>query len=38
MISNLPRSIKTLQSLNTLRGSRIGVNYAEAFKTIFEKN
>ena len=38
MHSNFPRSINILKSLNSLRGSRIGVKYAEAFKIIFEKN
>ena len=33
----LPRSIRSIKALATLRGSRIGVKYAEAFQLEFEK-
>ena len=33
----LPRSIRSIEALAVLRGSRIGVNYAEAFQLEFEK-
>ena len=32
-----PRSIRSIEALAILRGSRIGVNYAEAFQLEFEK-
>lgn len=38
MKGNLPRSISAIEALSKYRGSRIGVNYAEAFNLIFEKS
>ncbi len=37
MPDNLPRSINAIKSLAGYRGSRIGVQYAEAFMLLFEK-
>jgi len=37
MPGNLPRSYSAIKALATYRGSRIGVNYAEAFMLLFEK-
>jgi len=37
MPGNLPRSINAIKSLAAFRGSRIGVEYAEAFMLLFEK-
>jgi N-acetylglucosamine malate deacetylase 1 len=37
MPHNLPRSISAIRSLAGYRGSRIGVEYAEAFMLLFEK-
>ena len=37
MSDNLPRSIKAIKALGSLRGVRIGVEYAEAFNLIFQK-
>ena len=34
---NYPRSIDSINALATLRGSRIGVRYGEAFQLIYEK-
>ena len=33
-----PRSLKSIEALARFRGSRIGVNYAEAFMLLFEKS
>ena len=38
MPDNLPRSLSAIRALAIYRGSRIGVNYAEAFMLLFEKN
>jgi len=38
MSSKLPRSIQSIKALAILRGSRIGVKYAESFSLIFEMN
>jgi N-acetylglucosamine malate deacetylase 1 len=38
MPDNLPRSISAIRSLAGYRGSRIGVEFAEAFMLLFEKN
>lgn len=37
MPDNLPRSYSAIKALAAYRGSRIGVNYAEAFMLLFEK-
>jgi LmbE family N-acetylglucosaminyl deacetylase len=37
MADNLPRSYSTMEALARYRGSRIGVQYAEAFMLLFEK-
>jgi LmbE family N-acetylglucosaminyl deacetylase len=37
MPDNLPRSYSAIKALATYRGSRIGVNYAEAFMLLYEK-
>lgn len=37
MSGNLPRSISAVKALGAFRGSRIGVQYAEAFMSLFEK-
>jgi N-acetylglucosamine malate deacetylase 1 len=37
MPDNLPRSMSAIRALAAYRGSRIGVNYAEAFMLIFQK-
>jgi len=37
MPDNLPRSCNSVKALAAYRGSRIGVNYAEAFMLLFEK-
>lgn len=37
MPDNLPRSYSAVKALAAYRGSRIGVNYAEAFMLLFEK-
>jgi len=37
MQDNLPRSFSAIKALAAYRGSRIGVNYAEAFMLLFEK-
>jgi LmbE family N-acetylglucosaminyl deacetylase len=37
MVNNLPRSYSAINALATYRGSRIGVNYAEAFMLLYEK-
>lgn len=37
MEDNFPRSLSVIKALGTYRGSRIGVKYAEAFMSIFEK-
>jgi N-acetylglucosamine malate deacetylase 1 len=37
MPDNLPRSYNAIKALAAYRGSRIGVNYAEAFMLLFEK-
>ena len=37
MPNNLPRSYSAIKALATYRGSRIGVEYAEAFMLLFEK-
>jgi len=36
MLPNLPRSIQTIEAVAMLRGSRIGVKYAESFSLLFE--
>ena len=33
----LPRSLHAIKALAALRGSRIGVSYAEAFMILFER-
>ena len=33
----LPRSISTIEALAKLRGSRAGVEFAEAFSLVYEK-
>lgn len=38
MIDNLPRSKNAIKALAAYRGSRICVNYAEAFMLLYEKN
>ena len=38
MKDNLPRSHSAIKALAAYRGSRISVNYAEAFMLLFEKN
>ena len=38
MPDNLPRSFSAIKALAAYRGSRIGVNYAEAFMLLFEKS
>ena len=37
MPGNFPRSMSAIKALGAYRGSRIGVNYAEAFVLLFEK-
>lgn len=37
MQDNLPRSYSAIQALATYRGSRIGVDYAEAFMLLYQK-
>lgn len=37
MEGNLPRSFNAIKALGAYRGSRIGVDYAEAFMLLFEK-
>ena len=37
MIDNLPRSISAIKHLAGFRGSRIGVDFAEAFMLLFER-
>lgn len=37
MPDNLPRSYSAIKALGAYRGSRIGVNYAEAFMLLYEK-
>ena len=37
MPDNLPRSFNAIKALGAYRGSRIGVDYAEAFMLLFEK-
>ena len=38
MKSPLPRSIRAIKALGKYRGSRIGVNYAESFMLVYQKN
>ena len=38
MQGNLPRSLSAIRSLNGFRGSRIGVEYAESFALLFQKD
>ena len=38
MEDNLPRSIRAIKHLGGFRGSRIGVDFAEAFMLLFEKS
>ncbi|KAF5073302.1 N-acetyl-alpha-D-glucosaminyl L-malate deacetylase 1 [anaerobic digester metagenome] len=37
MVEPYPRALSTIRALARFRGSRIGVNYAEAFMLLFEK-
>ena len=34
----LPRAMSSIKALGRFRGSRIGVNYAEAFLLLFERS
>jgi len=38
MLEPLPRALSTIRALGRYRGSRIGVEYAESFTLLFEKN